>query len=55
MKPIIVNATLVSIGGGTDTPFVRMTFDIKKEELTGLDFSRPEFVLEITPTEDLYK
>lgn len=55
MKPIIVNATLVFTGGGTDTPFVRMTFDIKKEELTGLDFSRPEFVLEITPTEDLYK
>ena len=55
MKTTTVNALLVSYEGGTDTPFVRMTFDIKKEELTGLEFSRPEFVLEITPTEDLYK
>lgn len=53
MKP--VNATLVSFRGGTDTPFVRMTFDIKKEDLAGLKYSRPEFILEITPAETLFE
>lgn len=52
---MIVNATLTSFEGGTDSPVVKMTFEIKKEDLAGLEFSRPEFVLEITPTEDLYK
>ena len=54
MKPIIVNAELVSYES-TDTQFVRMTFDIKKDDLAGLKFSRPEFVLEITPAETLYE
>lgn len=50
-----VNATLTAYEGGTDSSVVKMTFEIKKEDLAGLNFTRPEFVLEITPTEDLYK
>lgn len=50
-----VKATLTAYEGGTDSPVVKMTFEIKKEDLAGLNFTRPEFVLEITPTEDLYK
>lgn len=52
---MIVNATLTAVSGGTDTSVVEMTFQIKKEELAGLHYTRPEFVLELTPTEDLYK
>jgi len=52
---MIVNAILTAYEGGTDSPVVKMTFEIKKEDLSGLDFSRPEFVLEITPTEKLYE
>ncbi len=52
---MIVNATLTAYEGGTDSPVVRMTFEIKKEDLAGLEFSRPEFVLEITPAEKLYE
>lgn len=54
-EEMIVNATLTAYEGGTDSHVVKMTFEIKKEDLAGLDFSRPEFVLEITPTEKLYQ
>ena len=50
-----VNATLTACEGGTDTPVVRMIFEIKKEDLAGLVYTSPEFVLEITPTEKLYE
>ena len=50
-----VNATLTAVSGGTDTPVVEMTFQIKKEDLAGLNFTRPEFLLDIIPVEDLYK
>ena len=50
-----VNATLTTVSGGTDTSVVEMTFQIKKKDLAGLNYTRPEFLLELTPTEDLYK
>ena len=50
-----VNATLTAISAETLSPVVEMTFQIKKEDLAGLHYTRPEFVLELTPTEDLYK
>lgn len=52
---MIVNATLTTVSGGTDSAVVEMTFQINKEDIAGLKYTRPEFVLEITPTEDLYK
>ena len=55
MKTTTVNALLVSYEGGTDTPVVKMTFEISKEELAGLTYSRPEFVLQMAPAEELYK
>ena len=50
-----VNAKLVSEEGSTESPVVKMTFEIPKKELAGLKFSRWEFVLDIVPVEDLYK
>lgn len=52
---MIVNATLTTIKGGSDSAVVELTFEIKKEDLAGLDYTRPEFVLEITPTEELFQ
>lgn len=52
---MIVNATLTSVSGGTDSAVVEMTFQINKEDLAGLKYTRPEFVLEITPIEKLYE
>ena len=48
-----VNAKLIAEEGGTDTPVVKMTFEIPRDELSGLKFSRWEFVLDIVPVEDL--
>ena len=53
MKP--VNATLTAVSGGTDSAVMELTFEIKKEDLAGLNYTRPEFVLEITPIEKLYE
>lgn len=50
-----VNATLTAVSGGTDSAVVEMTFQIKKEDLAELVYTRPEFVLEITPTEKPYE
>lgn len=50
-----VNATLTTVSGGTDSAVVEMTFQIKKEDLAGLKYTSPEFVLEITPTEKPYE
>ena len=55
MKTTTVNARLISYEGGTDTHVIKMTFEIPKEELAGLAYSRPEFVLQMTPAEELYK
>ena len=52
---MIVNAKLVSIEGGTDTPIVKMTFDIEAKDLAGLEYARPEFVLDIIPFEKLFE
>ena len=52
---MIVNAILTTIEGGTETPVVKMTFEIKAKDLAGLDYTRPEFVLEITPAEKLFQ
>lgn len=50
-----VNATLTEISAETLSPVVEMTFQIKKEDLAGLNYTRPEFLLDIIPVEDLYK
>ena len=53
MKP--VNARLIAWDGGSDTSVVHLTFEIYKEDLVGLEYQRPEFVLEITPVEKLFE
>ena len=47
-----VNARLESVSGGTETPFVEMTFLIPKDELAGLKYRTLEFILDITPKEN---
>ena len=51
MKPVNAELKNFLVVG----PIVEMTFQIKKEDLTGLNFSRPEFVLVITPAEKLFE
>ena len=54
MKTITVNAQLISYEC-IEPHVIKVTFGIPKEELAGLAYSRPEFVLQITPAEELYK
>ena len=53
MKPI--NAILTKTAVCSNAPLVGLTFQIKKEDLAGLEYTRPEFVLEITPAEKLFE
>ena len=46
-----VNATLKEVSGGTETPFVTMTFQIPKKELVGLKYRGLNFTLDIKPKE----